>query len=332
MRQGYRARRGRVWTPARNDVLSVRAKADGQQPPVVETRRIGNYWETLTGCPYQESFAQTSNVDMELLMRVTESVLRVEAAASASPMVRLELAGHTQGEPLGDGTHSIDGIETEVKGTSVRVADPAANGDPDAADASLSAWFDSQLRAHSISTGLSTSVSWTGRTVYHEDGTATPASQLHMPFRFGGFSPAAFGTHASLAAAIRSSADVNDAAGHLRAAFAVVDFDGPATLGHAFRAVERLVFAATRGDKEKHWREFESMLEGRVASVPNGLVLYLYASCQYGRHVDQTHAQEILAGKRPLNAIECCQSAREVLGAFVAGIAANRVGDPSGAE
>jgi hypothetical protein len=67
-------------------------------------------------------------------MRVTESSLRVEAAASASPMVRLELAGHTQGEPLGDGIYSIDGIETEVKGTSVRVADPNASGDPDAAD------------------------------------------------------------------------------------------------------------------------------------------------------------------------------------------------------
>ncbi len=265
-------------------------------------------------------------------MRVTESVLRVEAAASASPMVRLELAGHTQGEPLGDGTYSIDGIETEVKGTSVRVADPTAKGDPDAADASLSSWFDLQLRAHSVSTGLSTTVSWTGRTVYHEDGTTAPASQIHMPFQFGGFSPAAFGTHSSLAAAIRSSADVNDAAGHLRAAYAVVDFDGAAALGHAFRAVERLVLAATKGDKERHWREFELMLVRRAGSVPDGLVVYLYASCQYGRHVDQARAQKILAGRRELNAVECCQGAREVLGAFVSGFASNGAGDPSGAE
>ena len=250
-------------------------------------------------------------------MRVTESVLHVAAAVSTSPMIRLELAGHTQGEPLGDGTYSIDGIEVEVTGTSIRVSDPTANGDPDAAEARLNSWFDSQLRAHSASTGQSTTVSWTGRTGYHEDGTTSPAAQLHMPFRFGGFSPAPFGTHSLLAAAIRSLAEVNDAAGHLRAAYAVVDFDGHAALGHAFRTVERLVFATTTGDKERHWRDFESMLEGAVAAVPRGLVLFLYASCQYGRHVDQTHAQEILAGRRPLNATECCQSAREVLGAFV---------------
>jgi len=243
-------------------------------------------------------------------------------------MVRLELAGHTQGEPLGDGIYAIDGIEVEVKGTSVRVSDPSPNGDPDTADARLSSWFDSQLRAHSASTGLSTTVSWTGRTVYHEDGTTSPAAQLHMPFRFGGFSPAPFGTHSMLAAAIRSSAEVNDAAGHLRAAYAVVDFDGPAALGHAFRTVERLVLATTSGDKGKDWRIFESKLERRVGSVPTGLVLYLYASCQFGRHVDQTEAQKILGGRRPLNAVECCQSAGEVLGAYVTGFSSTNAGVP----
>ncbi len=85
-------------------------------------------------------------------MRVTESVLRVAAAASTSPMVRLELDGHTQGEPLGDGSYSIEGIEVEVKGTSVRVSDPTAKGDRDVAEARLSSWFDSQLRTHGAST------------------------------------------------------------------------------------------------------------------------------------------------------------------------------------
>ncbi len=254
-------------------------------------------------------------------MRVTESVLHVAAEVSASPMIRLELAGHTQGEPLGDGIYSIDGIEVEVTGTSVRLSDPTANGDPDAAEAKLSSWFDSQLLAHSSSTGLSTTVSWTGRTGYHEDGSTSPAAQLHMPFRFGGFSPAPFGSHSLLAAAIRSSVEVKDAAGHLRAAYAVVDFDGAAALGHAFRTVERLVFTNTMGDKEKDWHAFESNLEGRIASVRIGLVLYLYASCQFGRHVDQTKAQMILAGRRPLNAVECCLSAGEILEAYVTGFA-----------
>lgn len=265
-------------------------------------------------------------------MRVTESVLRVEAAVSPSPMIRLELAGHTQGEPLGDGTYVIDGFEVEVEGTSIRVSDPTARGDPDVSEARLGSWLESQLLAHSASTGLSTRVSWTGRTVHHQDGTTSPASQLHMPFRFGGFSPAEFGTHSALAAAIRASAEISDATGHLAAAYAVVDFDGPAAMGHAFRAIERLVFATAGGDKERHWRAFQTMIEGRVGSVPTGLVLYLYASCQFGRHVDQTHAQEILGGGRPLNAIECCQSARALLGAYIDGFPPTDPSDPSDAD
>jgi len=53
-------------------------------------------------------------------------------------------------------TDWVDGIEVRIEGHHVRLWDPGATGDADAAEQRLGHWFDSQLLAHSTLTGLAT--------------------------------------------------------------------------------------------------------------------------------------------------------------------------------
>lgn len=122
-----------------------------------------------------------------------------------------------------------------------------------------------------------------------------------------------FGSHAALADVIRADGDGREAARSLRAAFAVVDFDADAAYGHAFRAVERLVVSATGDDELKHWRKLGRRFVDAGAPISSMDLVYLYASCQYGRHVRQDRAKLLLEGRTELSPIECCQVAAGVL-------------------
>lgn len=251
-------------------------------------------------------------------MHVDESVIRVEEnKGQPSAMSGLELAGETRGELLGDGTYSFDRIDVSIEGHHVRLSDLRATGDADENELRLSHWFDSQLLAHSALTGLATQAVWIGRTIHLADGGTLAGAQLHMPFRLGGVDPAPFGSHSPFAAAIRSRTEVRAAAGSLRAAFGVVDYDGVAAYGHAYNAVEALVVAQTHTQKLPGWRKLGQELDSADPEISGDRVVELYASCQHGRHARVTWAKEFLPAGDPMSPLQCCVLAARILRAYV---------------
>ncbi len=264
-------------------------------------------------------------------MRVNESVIRVEESDSEpSAMIGLELLGETRGEVLGDGVYPLDGIEVEIKGHHVRLWDRGATGDADVSEQRLGDWFDSQLLAHSALTGLATQAAWTGRTIHLANGRTLVGAQLHQPFRLGGAEPAPFGSHGSLAGAIRSRDEVRAAASSLRAAFGVVDYDGIAAYGHAYNAVEALVVARTHTHRLPGWRQLGQMLYSADPEVSEDRVVELYASCQYGRHAKVTWATKLLPVGGPMNPLQCCVLAARILRAYVQAAGSGDLAAPSG--
>lgn len=264
-------------------------------------------------------------------MRVNESVIRVEESESEpSAMIGLELFGETRGEVLGDGAYSLDGIEVGIEEHHVRLWDPGAAGDADASEHRLGDWFDSQLLAHSALTGLATQAVWTGRTIHLADGRTLVGAQVHQPFRLGGVDPAPFGSHGSVAEAIRSRNEVRAAAGSLRAAFGVVDYDGIAAHGHAYNAVEALVVAQADTHRLWAWRKLGQMLHSADPGITEDRMVELYASCQYGRHVKVTWAKKLLPASGPLNSLQSCVLTARILRAYVQATGGGDVVAPSG--
>jgi hypothetical protein len=255
---------------------------------------------------------------MKRSVRVVESVMQVEEnEGDPSAMIGLELSGETRGEKLGDGAYSLDRIEVEIDGHQVRLWDAGATGDVDASEGRLADWFDSQLLAHSALTGLATQVIWTGRTIHLANGRTLVGARLHMPFRLGGADPAPFGSHGSVALAIRSRSELRAAAGSLRAAFGVIDHDGIAACGHAYRAVEALVVGQTDKQDLSAWRNLARALHPADPEITGTFMVELNASCQYRRHVRVTWAKRHFPVGGPLNPLQCCLLAAQILQAYV---------------
>lgn len=124
--------------------------------------------------------------------------------------------------------------------------------------------------------------------------------------------------------------EVAAAARAVRAAFAVVNYDGNAAYGHAHNAVEALVMAQTHTQQLSGWRTLGQMLHSADPEISEDRVAELYASCQYGRHVKVTWAAKHLPAGGPLNPLACCVLAARILRAYVQATGSGDLVAPSG--
>lgn len=192
------------------------------------------------------------------------------------------------------------------------------SGDVDEAERQLKGWFSAELAACALTTGVASGVHWTGRTIKKDDGTTLVGATLASSLRSIREHPAPLGTYTPLADAIRAQPETAEAARHWHIAARLMEDGDDIALGEAYLAVEGLVIHKSGDETLKSWAAFGDALSAAGRPFAGDDLRQLYASCQWGRHSQQTRAVDTLKaiGRPKLEWWDACVTAAKVVEAY----------------
>jgi hypothetical protein len=233
----------------------------------------------------------------------------------------MEIGGRLGGGAAKVGTY--DYISGDMK---VSVVDDRVSvtwiGCPDGSDETekaLQEWFDAELAAQVLATGVPSSVHWTGRTLFENGEQVGLRLTMTNPFGYVRDHPQQLSVYSSAADAIRRYPEVALAVEHFRATARLMRGSEDIALGEAYLTVALLVAEIKGDERQSDWRAFGEALRAACEAVDGDDLEQLYASCQWGRHHRQSVATKTLTriGRPKLSWYESCWRAAEIIEAYV---------------
>lgn len=197
--------------------------------------------------------------------------------------------------------------------------------DDETAERKLREWFDVELAACALVTGVASTVRWTGRKVVGDDGRSRAGASFNRSLRFICEHAAPLNTYASHAEAIRAHDEIRAAARQWHIATRLLEDGEDVVLAQVYLALEVLVLEVAESDGLDAWAEFGDALTRAGARDGAGKLLsdrdleQLYLSLQWGRHIRQGRAHRDLdAIRRPrLGRLDACWRAVEVIESYI---------------